>query len=47
MNLNIEQLWNTVLEKLRDTLNDPLMYNTWFKETKIYSVDNDKAPIVV
>ena len=47
MNLNIEQLWNTVLEKLRDTLHDPLMYNTWFKETKIYSVDNDVINIIV
>ena len=47
MKLNIEQLWNAVLEKLRDALNDPLMYNTWFKETKIYSVENDVINIIV
>lgn len=47
MKLNIEQLWNAVLEKLRDALNDPLMYNTWFKETKIYSIENDVINIIV
>ena len=44
--MNLEQLWNTVLEKMHDSLNS-IHYDTWFKETKINSIENGIIKIIV
>ena len=43
--MNLEQLWNTVLEKMHDSLNS-IHYDTWFKETKINSIENGIIKII-
>ena len=44
--MNLEQLWNAVLEKMHDSLNS-IHYDTWFKETKIHSIENGVINIIV
>lgn len=44
MDLNI--LWNNFLNIIKDNI-APLSYNTWFKDTKLVSLDNDIAIVLV
>lgn len=46
MNLNIEQLWISVLDKIK-LIVDPVAYTTWFENTKIYAIDNDTINLIV
>jgi len=39
-------LWNKFLEKIKGSVNS-MVYTTWFSKTYLYSIDNDKATIVV
>ncbi len=44
--MNTEMLWNNFLEKIKDRIS-PLSYDTWFKDTKLYKLDNGSATILV
>ena len=44
--MNMELLWNNFLGKIQERIS-PLAYDTWFKDTKLYKIDNGTAIIVV
>ena len=46
MNLNIEQLWISFLDKIK-LIVDPVAYTTWFENTKIYAIDDDTINLIV
>ena len=44
--MDINTIWNLFLEKMNNEL-DPILYDTWFSETKLYDLDNGIAKIIV
>ena len=44
--MNVEIIWSKLLDILKEQLTS-LSYNTWFKETELYKISNDKAYIIV
>lgn len=44
--MNTEVLWNNFLDKIKERIS-PLSYDTWFKDTKLHSIDNGLATIIV
>ena len=44
--MDINTIWNLFLEKTKNEL-DPILYDTWFSETKLHSLDNGIAKIIV
>ena len=44
--MNKELLWNKFLESIKSSVNS-MVYSTWFSKTYLYSLDNNKAIIVV
>ena len=44
--MNIDILWNNFLEKIKPKISS-LSYDTWFKNTKLISLDNNIAKILV
>ena len=44
--MDINTIWNMFLEKIKTEL-DPILYETWFSETKLNALDNGIAKIVV
>jgi len=44
--LNLDFLWSKVLSQIKDEISS-ISYQTWFAETKLYKLDNNKAYIVV
>ena len=44
--MNKEILWNNFLSKIKERIS-PLSYDTWFKDTKLVSVRNNVAQVVV
>ena len=44
--LNVEIIWSKLLDILKEQLTS-LSYNTWFKETELYKLNNGKAYIIV
>lgn len=44
--MNIDNLWDTFLEKIKSRISS-LSYDTWFKTTKLLSLDNNVARILV
>ena len=44
--MDINTIWNLFLEKTKNEL-DPILYETWFSETKLYDLDNGIAKIIV
>lgn len=44
--MNTDALWNSFLEKIKERIS-PLSYDTWFKDTKLHSIDSGIATIVV
>lgn len=44
--MNTEALWNSFLEKIKDRIS-PLSYDTWFKDTKLHSMEGGTATVVV
>ena len=41
-----DKLWNSFLEKIKPELNH-VSYETWFAESKLYSLDEEKAKVLV
>ncbi len=44
--MNIDSLWDSFLEKIKPRISS-LSYDTWFKDTKLVSLDNNVAKILV
>jgi len=44
--LNLDLLWTKVLNQIKDEISS-ISYQTWFSETKLYKLDNNKAYIIV
>ena len=44
--MNTDIVWSNLLNELKDELSS-LAYDTWFKETKLYKLDNGIASIIV
>ena len=44
--MDIQMLWKSFLEKIKEQVSS-LSYETWFKETKLHSLDNGVATIIV
>ncbi len=44
--MNTELLWNNFLEKIKDRIS-PLSYDTWFKDTRLYNLNNGTAVVLV
>ena len=45
-NLNVDILWSKILEQIKDEISS-ISYQTWFKETKLYELKDEKAYIIV
>ena len=43
--MNIDNLWDNFLEKIKPKISS-LSYDTWFKNTKLVSLDNNIAKIL-
>lgn len=44
--MNVDVLWSNLLSQIKDELTS-LSYNTWFSDTYLYKLDNNKAYIIV
>ena len=44
--MNVDIIWSKLLDTLKEKLTS-LSYNTWFKETELYKLSNNKAYIIV
>ena len=44
--MNVDIIWSKLLDIIKDKLTS-LSYNTWFKETELYKLINNKAYIIV
>ena len=44
--MNVDVVWKKILSNLKEELSS-LSYDTWFEETKLYSLENGKAVIIV
>ena len=44
--MDINTIWNLFLEKIKTEL-DPILYETWFMETKLFEINNNVATIIV
>ncbi len=44
--MEINSIWNNFLEKVQKNL-APMLYEAWFAETKLISLDNNKATVLV
>ena len=46
MELNLDDIWVKVLDIIRKELN-PVSFSTWFSDTKIHEITDDKVTIIV
>lgn len=44
--MNTDSIWNSFLAKIKDNIS-PMLYDTWFKDTKLYKLENDTAIVIV
>ena len=44
--MDISTIWNMILEKIKNEL-DPILYETWFSETRLESLENGIAKVIV
>ena len=44
--LNVDILWSKILEQIKDEISS-ISYQTWFKETELYELKDEKAYIIV
>ena len=45
--MNVEALWNATLEILKTKFSSPTTYDTWFSNTKLKSINNNQAILIV
>ena len=44
--MNEKQIWDTFLEKIKEEIS-PISYDTWFKDTYLYKIEDNKVIVVV
>ena len=44
--MNVDVLWSNFLEQIKDELS-PVLFDTWFSETKLHKLHNEKAYKIV
>ncbi len=44
--MNVDILWSNILNQIKDELSS-ISYDTWFADTKLYKLENEKAYIIV
>ena len=44
--MDINTIWNLFLEKVKNEL-DPILYETWFMDTKLYELNDNTAKVIV
>lgn len=44
--MDINTIWNLFLEKIKEEL-DPILYETWFMDTKLYELTDNTAKVIV
>ena len=44
--MDIESIWNSFLEKIKSQISD-IAYETWFSETKLISLNDNMATVLV
>ena len=44
--MNLDNIWNEFLLKIKDKIS-PMLYDTWFSETKLINLDNNIAKVLV
>ena len=44
--MNLDNIWNEFLLKIKDKIS-PMLYDTWFSETKLINLDNNTAKVLV
>ena len=44
--MNVDALWNNFLNDIKENISS-LSYDTWFKDTKLVSIANNVATIIV
>ena len=44
--MNLDTLWNTFLEEMKENVSS-LSYDTWFRDTKLVSLHNNIASVIV
>ncbi len=44
--MNLDNVWKSFLEKIKDKINE-IAYETWFSDTKLISLDNNVAQVLV
>ena len=44
-NMNLDNMWKTFLDKIKTKIND-IAFETWFSETKLIKLDENKATVL-
>lgn len=44
--MDLDSIWNSFLDKIKEEI-APMLYETWFEETKLFSLDNGIAKVIV
>jgi chromosomal replication initiator protein len=44
--MDLNNIWNAFLNKIKDQIS-PMLYETWFQDTKLYSLNNNVATVIV
>ena len=44
--MNIDLIWQNFLERIKETIS-PMLYETWFSETKLVDLNNTTATVIV
>lgn len=45
--MKIDAIWESFLNKIKEELNQPLLYDAWFADTKLIELNDDYAKIIV
>ncbi|MGE5456118.1 MAG: chromosomal replication initiator protein DnaA [Ignavibacteriales bacterium] len=45
--MKIDAIWESFLKKIKEELNQPLLYDAWFADTKLIELNDDYAKIIV
>ena len=44
--MDLENIWKTFLDKIKEEIS-PMLYETWFMETKLAELNNETAKVFV
>ena len=44
--MNENQIWNSFLDSIKEKIS-PISYDTWFKDTYIHKIEENKVTVIV